>query len=191
MNPVAFLERLPLQPRERRLLGFALLGLLLALVLGVPVGLELYVHGRRTELEETRAALAQLQAARAQVRERQAKKDAITARYARKAPPLAGFLEELAGREKLAVADAVDRPEVPHGKRYTERTTVAHFKKVGMGPVVRFLEAIEKSGYPVTLSRFNLRKRSGEVDSFDLEIGVSAFDRAEAAPKANKEPSAP
>ena len=55
-----------------------------------------------------------------------------------------------------------------------------------MLPIAKFLEAIEKSDYPVALSRLNIRKRAGEPDSYDVEVGVSAFDRTEPAPAAAK-----
>jgi general secretion pathway protein M len=60
-----------------------------------------------------------------------------------------------------------------------------------MASIAKFLEAIEKSGHPVAVSRLNIRKRAGEPDSYDVEVGVSAFDRIEpatAAPPAEKKP---
>ena len=51
-----------------------------------------------------------------------------------------------------------------------------------MRPIAKFLEAIEKSGYPVAVTRLNIRKRAGEPDSYDVEVGVSAYDRTEVAP---------
>ena len=32
------------------------------------------------------------------------------------------------------------------------------------------------------MSLLNVRKRAGEPDSYDVEVGVSAYDRTEAAP---------
>lgn len=174
-----FLDKL--NPRERRL-ATILGGFVAFLVLiAIPVALESIVISRRSENEDLRAALQAVQSSRAQVRERQSKKDGIAARYGRKAPVLAGYLEQTARSQKLEVTDSVDRPEVPHGKRYTERATVIHLKKAGMYPIAKFVEALEKSGYPVAVSRLSVRKRSGEPDSYDVEIGVSAFDRTEAA----------
>jgi general secretion pathway protein M len=70
-----------------------------------------------------------------------------------------------------------------------ERSTVIHLKKAGMAPIAKFLEAIEKSGHPIAVSRLNIRKRAGEPDSYDVEVGLSAFDRSEAAaPQAEKKP---
>ena len=170
---------LNMNPRERRLamiLGgvFAFL-----LLIGLPVGLEALVHSKRSDNEDLRTALEAVQSARAQVRERQARKDSIAQRYAKRAPALAGFLEQAARAQKLEVTDSVDRPEVPHGKRYNERNTVIHLKKSGMGAIARFLESIEKSGNAVALTRLNIRTRTAEPDSYDVEIGVSAYDRNE------------
>ncbi len=178
-----------LNPRERRL-ALILGGVVAFLVLvAIPVTLESLVLSRRGETEDLRSALGAVQAARAQVRERQSKKDNIARRYGKKAPVLAGYLEQTARSQKLEVTDSVDRPEVPHGKRYTERNTVIHLKKAGMYPIAKFIEALEKSTYPVAVTRLGVRKRSGEPDSYDVEIGVSAFDRTDvpaAAPESDK-----
>src|SRR5262245_6413160 len=103
-----------LNPRERRL-AMILIGLVAFLILiAGPVGLQALVYSRQSDNEELRAALNAVQAARGQVRERQARKDAIVHRYGKKAPALAGFLEQSARAQKLEVTDSVDRPEVPH-----------------------------------------------------------------------------
>ena len=175
------IERLGLNPRERRLLTIMLAVFVGLAVLGVPVGLASLVHSRDAGYQELVTAIAAVQNARGQVHDRQARKDAIATRYGKKAPPLAGYLEQTAHQEKLEVTDSIDRPEVPHGKRYTERTTTAHLKKAGMYAISKFMESLEKSGYPMDVSRLNIRRRIGEPDSYDVEVGVSAYDRHEAA----------
>jgi general secretion pathway protein M len=42
----------------------------------------------------------------------------------------------------------------------------------------------------VAVSRLNIRKRAGEPDSYDVEVGVSAYDRTETA-AAPASPGAP
>jgi general secretion pathway protein M len=166
-----------LSSRDRRLLtiGGVVLGILV--LVGVPVGAEAYVSGRRADNDELRAALSDVQDARTKVRERQGKKDSVVARYAKPAPQLGTFIEQTARANKLEVVDSVDRQPVPHGKKYSERHTIIHFKKAGMLAIAKFLEAVEKSGHPVSVSRLNIRKRTGEPDSYDVEVGLSAFDR--------------
>ncbi|MBV9949009.1 MAG: type II secretion system protein M [Myxococcales bacterium] len=173
---------LQMNERERRLVG--VLGFVgaLVLLLAVPFGLEAIVRSAQSDNDALRQALTDVQDARGRVRERQAKKDAIAARYARKAPALAGYLEQAARAQKLEVTDSTPLPDVPHGKRYVEHGTNVHLKKTGMLAFANFLESIEQSGYPVALTRLNIRKRSGENDAYDVEVGVSSYDRTEVAP---------
>jgi hypothetical protein len=150
----------------------------------VPFGLEAIVRADSSDNNELRQALADVQDARGRVHERQVLKDAIALRYGKKAPSLAGYLEQEARQQKLEVTDSTPLPDVPHGKRYVEHGTNIHLKKSGMLPLARFLESIEKSGYPLAVTRLSIRKRNGENDSYDVEIGVSSYDRTEAPPAA-------
>jgi general secretion pathway protein M len=171
---------LTMNARERRLLG--IMGRVAAAltVLAVPIGVEVSVHSAHADDDELRQALADVQDARGRVKERQARKDAIAVRYGRKAPSLAGYLEQVARQQKLEITEATPLPDVPHGKRYVEHATDVHLKKTGMLALSRFLESIEKSGYPVAVTRLDLRKRSGEPDSYDVGVGVSSYDRGDA-----------
>jgi general secretion pathway protein M len=55
-------------------------------------------------------------------------------------------------------------------------------KKTGMLPLSKFLESIEKSGYPVAVTRLTIRRRSAELDSYDTEVGLSSYDRSAPPP---------
>jgi len=179
---VNFFERTRLSPRDQRsaTLGVVVIGVLL--LFGLPLGLNLLAAGKKAEVEELRGALSEVQQARGKVRERKSREDAIASRYGKRTPALAGYLSEAARAQKLDIGDSVDRSEVPIGKRYVERHTVVHFKKSGMRPIAKLLEGLEQSGNALAVSRLNIRKRTGEPDSYDVELGVSAFDRNEAKP---------
>jgi general secretion pathway protein M len=175
---VTFAERLDkLEPRERRLLG--ILGGLVAalLVLALPMYAWSAVHDARDANDQIRDLVGDIYKARMSVGELRAKQDALLARYSKPAPALAGFIEDAAKANSITIADSQDKPEVPHGKRYTERITVVKLHKVGMLNLVKLLEKIEQSGHPVVISRLNIRPRSGEPDSYEVELGVSAYDR--------------
>ena len=172
-------ERLDkLEPRERRLL--LVLGAVLGgfIVLLGPIGIWSMVNGKRTENQEIRDLIDQIYDARAAINARNAKRDAIIARYAKPAPPLAGFIEEAAKENGATPAESQDLPKVPHGKRYTERSTKVKIHKIGMLALSKTLEKIEQSGYPVVVSRLSVKPRAGEPDSYEVELGVSAFDRS-------------
>jgi general secretion pathway protein M len=173
-----------LDARERRLLTIfgGMLGAILFLI--GPIGLWSVLSGKRADNQEIRDLISQIHASSAQVGERRAKQDALLARYARPAPQLASFIDDAAKANGIAAAESADRPEVPHGKRYSERITVVKMHKVGMLALAKTLEKIEQSGHPVVVSKLNIKPRSGEPDSYEVELGVSAFDRKADAPQA-------
>lgn len=175
---MTFAERLDkLEPRERRLLGI-LTGLVaVLLVLALPLYAWSAVRDARDSNEQIRDLVSDIYKARMSVGEMRAKQEALLARYSKPAPQLAGFIEEAAKANNITVADSQDKPEVPHGKKYSERITVVKLHKVGMLNLVKLLEKIEQSGHPVAISRLNIRPRSGEPDSYEVELGVSAYDR--------------
>ena len=171
-----------LAPRERRLLSvLALVGVVM-LVLLVPLGVSAVIRGKRTANAELRAAIQRVQSGRIQVATRKGKREAIVARYAKTTPKLGGFLEQLAKDQAIDVPEMQDKQELPIGKRYTERGTQLRLRKVGGFALMKFLEKIEQSGFPVAITRLNVRKRGGDHDSYDIELGVSAYDRKEVVP---------
>jgi general secretion pathway protein M len=177
---VTFAERLDkLEPRERRLLGILTGLVLVLLVLALPMYAWSAVRDARDGNDQVRDLISDIYKARMGVGELRAKQEALLARYSKPAPALAGFIEDAAKANNITLADSQDKPEVPHGtgKRYTERMTVVKLHKVGMLNLVKLLEKIEQSGHPVAISRLNIRPRSGEPDSYEVELGVSAYDR--------------
>jgi hypothetical protein len=176
-----------LAPRERKLmnaLGAVLAAFLLVLV---PLIVSLMLGSRRQENKALTEAIFAIKNAREEVRQRQIKREAVIARYANKAPGLASVFEKAARDNHLDIQESRDMPEVPHGKKYMERSTVIRMRKVGMLPLAKMLEELEQQHMPISISRFNIRRRGGERDSYDIELGLSAFDRTETP----KEPSAP
>jgi general secretion pathway protein M len=181
---VSLSERLArLEPRERRLL--AILGGVLGFMafLAIPIAIAATVHGQANQNEGLREAIANIDDSRAKVAKVQAARDAVTARYAQPAPPLAAFLAKIASEAQVEIPESQDRQALPHGKRYTERSTKITLRKLGMLKLIHLMEGIEKSGHPVTLSSLNIRKRGSEPDSFDVDMVVSAFDRKAPEPK--------
>lgn len=184
-------ERLSrLEPRERRLLG--LLGGVFGLLafLAAPIAIAASVHRQANENEALRDSISSIEEARERVEKAQATRDAIKARYAQAAPPLAAFLAKVAADAQVEIPESQDRQAVPHGKRYSERSTKIVLRRVGMLKLIHLLESVEKSGYPMVLSSLNIRKRAIAPDSFDVDLVVSAFDRKAPEPKKNEPQSA-
>lgn len=178
-----------LAERERRLLLVFLGAVVLFVLLIVPYLTSSYLSSKKEQNEELREAIQAVQQSRGKLAQRESRRKAIEARYDNPAPALAGFIENAARTSGLEIPESQDRADVPHGKKFTERATVVRLRRVGMLPLLRMLEKIEQSGHPVVISRLNIRRRGREPDSYDVELGVSAFDTAQA--KAAPAPPAP
>jgi general secretion pathway protein M len=174
-----------LEPRERQLLAILSGVLAVFLLLLVPLGVAALLGSKRSDVQELRDAIDQIQASRDEIAKRERERAQVIERYSKPAPPLAGMLEKLATESKLEIPESQDRAPVPHGKRYEERSTKIVLRKVGMLNLAKFLERIEQSGHPVAIARLNIRKRGTEPDSYDVDMVVSAFDR-KAEPKKGK-----
>lgn len=174
----ALTERMDkLAPRERKLLGALLVMVGLFVVLIGPVLLLLSLSAKRSDNQEYRDLISTIRDSKEKLAEKRAAYDALLAKYKDPAPGLAGYIEQVATAHGISVPESLDRPELPHGKRYTERVTVVKFHKVGMLAVAKTLEDIENSGHPISISRLSIKPRAGEPDNYEVELGVSAFDR--------------
>ena len=166
-----------LDARERQLLGVLFAVFIGIVVLMVPVGVTALVSSRRSENEEIKQAVTAIQENRELVRKHNEEREVVLARYAQAAPPLSGFLDKLAKDSGLEIPESQDRAPVPHGKKFEERSTKIVLRKVGMLNLAKFMERIEQSGHPVSISRLNIRKRGTEQDSYDVEMFVSSYVR--------------
>jgi len=172
--------------REQRLLNIAFLAVGVLMLVVLPIGLSLLVHARSSENQALRDAADNIADSRDQIDKAKLEKAVTVERYARPAPPLAAFLAGLASEVGIEIPESQDRQGVPHGKRYTERSTKMSLHKVGMLKFAKFMERIEQSGNPITISALNIRKRGPDPDMYDVEMTVSAFDRAVSPEKPKK-----
>ncbi len=176
-----------LEPRERTLLlGFA--GTTAAAIfLFVPIYLHQTVSSSRDQNQEIRDFLERVTESRDKIAKRKSAREALLARYAKKMPPLATFVEDAAKANGVEIAESSAKPDVPHGKKYIEHVLSVRMKKVGLAGFAKTLEKIEKSGFPVSITKLKLTPRAGEPDSYDVEMHVSAFERKGEAKKEQPE----
>lgn len=175
-----------LATRDQRLLNIGLLVVGVIVVVLLPLGLTILEHSRRNDNEALTAAADDIRDSLDQIEKNKLEKAVTLGRYANPAPPLAAFLAGLASEVGIEIPESQDRQAIPHGKRYTERSTKMSLHKVGMLKLSKFMERIEQSGNPIRISVLNIRKRGPEPDMYDVDMTVSAFDRAASAEKAKK-----
>lgn len=175
------LERLA--PRELRLLRILILCVIGFVLILMPLGTRALLESREEQTDQLRSAIDELIASQPALVKADAARQAVLARYARPAPPLAGFLDAKARESGIEIPESQDRPTVPHGKGYEERAISIQLRKVGLANLSKMLERIERAGYPIVISKLDIRKRLAEPDSYDVELVVSAYDRKDTAKK--------
>ncbi|MGC4063550.1 MAG: hypothetical protein QM784_02655 [Polyangiaceae bacterium] len=170
-----------LDTREQRLLRVFSICIGVGVFSFVLFGRELLLGSSRDQDEAFRNAIAEITSSQSALAKAEQRRQTVAQRYARPAPPLAAFVDGLAKESGIEIPETQDRPVVPHGKRYEERSLRLQLRKASLGNLARFLEKIEQAGHPVVLSKLNIRKRISEPDSYDVELIVSAYDRKEPA----------
>lgn len=171
-----------LAERERKLLhvfGAVFSALLLVLV---PILVRLGVSSQAEQNERIIEVIQEIVDSRVTLGRKQAEQARVDARYGGVAPPLAGLLAKLADQVQVEIPETQDRSVVPHGKTFKERSTRISLKKVGLLALTNFMEKLEDSGYPVSITRLDIKKRDTGPDQYDVEMQVSAFDREEKKP---------
>ena len=172
-----------LDAREQRILNFVGIGLAVIVLFVVPIALTAVEHGKRSENQALKDAADLLADNREQIERAKTEKAATLQRYSKPAPPLATLLAGFATQAGVEIPESQDRQAIPHGKKYSERSTKVALHKVGMFKLLKFLELVEQTDSPVTISALNIRKRGPDPDSYDVDMTVSAFDRTAAPDK--------
>lgn len=175
-----------LEPRERTLLlGFG--GLIAAVFfLVVPLYLHRLVQTRRDENQEMRDLIQTMNESRAKIDKNKATRDLMLARYAKTVP--ANFVDDAAKANEVEISETSKKPDVPHGKQFVEHLQTIKLHKVGLMALSKMLERVESGALPVAVTRLNIKPRSGEPDSYDVELGVSTFERKAEAKAAGAKP---
>lgn len=164
-----------LEPRERTLLTGLGVALALIVFFFVPLYLHQLVSSSRDENQAIRDYLDKVSESRTKIDRQNAERNVVTARYARAMPPLASFVEDAARSANIEIEESGAKPDVPHGKKYVEHVLLMKLRNVGLLGIVKTFEKIERSNYPVAITRLNLKPRS-DPDAYDVEAHVSAYE---------------
>lgn len=178
-----------MSPREQKLL--TILGVVFGalIFLGIPAYIYAGLSEARERNEEMRALLERMNGASELLALRKRERMTLDLRYARPAPALASFIESAAAAYGLEIPESSDQPNV-EGKGYTERITVVKMRSVSLKPLVKMLEKIERSGHPVAITQLRIKTRASGPDSYDVRLGVSAYDKEGVSSPERQQPAA-
>jgi len=177
-----------MDPRERRLLTVFLSVFAVVVPIVIIFLTKRAVIVSQSDNDQIRKVLDDLAESQQSLLKSDTMRQAIIARYGRAAPPLGALLDNQARQNGIEIPESQDRPVVPHGKRFDERSTRIQLRKVGLLSLARFMESVERTQFPIVFTRLDIRKRLSESDSYDVELIASAYDRKE-APKNEGNPT--
>ncbi len=167
-----------LSPREKRLL------IMLAVVFGVLVflGMTWWSSSKLEAIErdcaDTKDALRTIQRMRPRIAARTARRDAMLLRYHTRAPALTSFVEQQARASHVQVAESLDRPHTPAGRRFTERSVSIRLRAVGIDALADFMDRIESAEFPVAITSVRIRRRFGEANRYDVDdMVITTWDQ--------------
>ncbi len=181
MNLQERFERL--EERERKLLIVFGAVFSAMFILIIPTYAAMSVGEQRSENERVSQIIREIKDERLTLGRRKAETKRVESRYARKAPALASFLAQIADKAEVDIPETQDKSTVPAGKTFKERSTKIRLRNVGMLALSTFMEKVDGAGYPLTISRLSIKKRSTKPDQYDVEMEVSAYDREESKKK--------
>jgi len=165
-----------LSDRERRLL-LALGVVAVAVFVLLPMYLVLDgVAEREEENRELIALLREFDSRADELRRRQAERDAVENLFRQDAPALGGFLETQAHSNGLELREVTDQPDQDVAGFIRHRVS-AQIPNAGIEPMMRMLEAIENSQFPVTVSRIEADR--AQEGKFNFRLGVDSYSRGE------------
>lgn len=164
-----------LEPRERTMVGVMVAFFGALVFLGGPYWLFTTVSTARDDNQAIRDFIDTVAESRTKIEAKRATQDALLLRYAKTVP--ANFIDDAAKSNSVEVADNAKKPDVPRGKKFTEHVQLLHMHKVGLLGLSKMLEKLESGGYPLAVTRLNIKPRAGEADSYEVELGISTYER--------------
>ncbi len=164
--------------REKRILAVAGAAIFAAL-LALPFMLMASANGElEQEIDDIKTLLDDIEQRRERLQLLVAQRRQAEKRYKQKAPQLGGFIESLAREQELTIQEAKDEPEKMVGK-FRRRLVQVSIPRVALTPIIRLMAAVESSRYPVAVERLQI-EHFQPGDSYNLRLGVLAFDKQSA-----------
>jgi type II secretory pathway component PulM len=125
-----------------------------------------------------RQALRDLETQRESYLRAKAKVSQIEARIGHTPVQLTGYLETAAKEAGVEIPESNERPTVPSGSKWTERSVDLRLRKVTLESLANFLNRVETGTGLVVVTALNVRARDDKRQEFDVELSVSTYEHA-------------
>lgn len=90
---------------------------------------------------------------------------------------LLGLIGKLAGKAGIEIPESRDMPDETISKKWIHKSVEIRLRKIGLDTLVKFMVNIknENRKFPIAVTKMNIKKRSGEPNSFDIQMTVSTY----------------
>lgn len=187
------LERM--SERERILL-LILIGTLCLLITGLSFGL---IHHKsssmKEQIERNEQILRQIKHNETRLQQYAREKELSEKRFSNAPDSLSALLDKLAGEVELEIPELRELPDEIIRKKWIEKSVEIRLRKINLEKIVNFMVKIKNQNrkFPLAITKLNIRKRSGEGNSFDVKMKVSTYTKKGKKKKQQKQkqPSKP
>jgi|GEM_PF-3461836 len=139
-------------------------------------------------VEEQSQILSQLKLKKDEIKERISKKKQNEQKFQSAPPILTGLLDKLGDEAGIDIPESRDLPDETIDKKWIQKSVEIKLRKINLESLVSFLVKIKNQNrfFPIAVTKINIRKRIGEVNSFDVEMTVATYTLKEKKEKKEK-----
>ncbi len=178
--------------REKKLVGLMMTVFAICVVVVPMYMLNRAIASLETENEAIITVIDEIRDAAPRLAAREAAARSAEARYNVQAPALASLVEAQSRDYTVTFNAVTNQPEVQQGN-FRRRHVRASFPATGLRAVVKLMNSLESSPYPIGLERIHFDHFAPGEDRYNVELGVITYDReggeAAAAPAARPLPA--
>lgn len=167
-------------PREKILIG--VMGIVAIVVIMSIWGFYTYlkVSTLQTQNQENDVLLETIIEKASEIKANAGKNTTLSQNEKRYTPPesLGSLLARCSEKSGVTIPESQPQPDEIIGKSWTRHSTEIRLRKQPLSSLLDFMAQIEnnKRSFPVAITKFEIRKRFAESDSYDVTMVISTYE---------------
>jgi hypothetical protein len=143
----------------------------------------------RAAVDENERILSQIKENKETIREQLDRKKEEERKFENAPPQLLGLLDKLGGESGIDIPESRDMPDETIEKKWIHKSVEIKLRKIGLETLVAFMVRIKNQNrnFPLAVNKLNIKKRTGELNSYDVQMMVSTYTLKEKKEKKTAE----
>lgn len=167
-----------LTPRERTMVTALGITFVVTVTLMITFVVSDSIATREERNQAMRQALRDLDTHRDAYLKAKAKADQLEGKLSKSGTQLQGYLEQAAKESGVVIPETNEKPALPAGKSFLERSVDLRLNKVTLEALAKFMKKVETGTSVVAVTSLNIRTRDDKHVDLDVEMSVSTYERA-------------